>query len=294
MALPVLKLGSKGDNVKRLQKVLGIVADGNFGYGTRTAVMNFQKTNGLVADGVVGNLTWAKIIEKENGAKPVVGDKEYVYTKRSNGLHTVEIDGLKLKLVMEQTTGKKSKLKNLMNASFVWWTDYPKNTKAYPTSILIYDGKILRNAQPNGYDYQKKSPSYTNGVPTPVFIIFKNGNVKVLRRNSFTEAEANQIHLAVTGIDLLPIVSKDGFEPYVNFSSVAYKTMRVAIGYNPTTKKVVLAYRNNTTAYEMSNYMKSIGCNQAISIDSGGSANFDVEGKNINRTTRAMAAWITW
>ena len=59
MALPVLKLGSKGDNVKRLQKVLGIVADGNFGYGTRTAAMNFQKANGLVADGVVGNLTWA-------------------------------------------------------------------------------------------------------------------------------------------------------------------------------------------------------------------------------------------
>ena len=149
MALPVLKLGSKGDSVKRLQKALGIVVDGNFGYGTRTAVMIFQKANGLVADGVVGNLTWAKVIEKESGVNPVVEDKEYVYTKRSNGLHTVEIDGLKLKLVMEQTTGKKSKLKNLMNASFVWWTDYPKNTKAYPTSILIYDGKIIRNAQPN-------------------------------------------------------------------------------------------------------------------------------------------------
>lgn len=70
MALPVLKLGSKGDNVKRLQKVLGVIVDGNFGYGTKTAVMAFQKANGLVADGVVGNLTWAKVIEKESGAKP--------------------------------------------------------------------------------------------------------------------------------------------------------------------------------------------------------------------------------
>ena len=70
--------------------------------------------------------------------------------------------------------------------------------------------------------------------------------------------------------------------------------MSIAIGYNSTTKKVVLAYRNNTTAYEMSNYMRSVGCTMSCRLDSGGSGNFDVEGKNINRTSRAMAAWITW
>ena len=66
MADPVLKRGSKGDAVRRLQDLLrnpgdydpGAV-DGIFGSRTETAVKEFQTNNGLAADGVVGPASWA-------------------------------------------------------------------------------------------------------------------------------------------------------------------------------------------------------------------------------------------
>lgn len=56
-----LKKGSKGDDVARMQKVLGITADGDFGFGTLTALKKWQKNNGLAADGIAGPATQAKL-----------------------------------------------------------------------------------------------------------------------------------------------------------------------------------------------------------------------------------------
>lgn len=58
---PVLKLGDKGQEVRRLQSKLGIEVDGQFGYGTQKAVMQFQEKHGLEVDGKVGKATWAKL-----------------------------------------------------------------------------------------------------------------------------------------------------------------------------------------------------------------------------------------
>lgn len=57
----ILKLGSKGEEVKVLQGKLGLSPDGNFGPGTGAAVKAWQKTNGLKDDGVVGDATWTKM-----------------------------------------------------------------------------------------------------------------------------------------------------------------------------------------------------------------------------------------
>jgi putative chitinase len=57
----LLKVGSKGDDVKKLQTKLGLSADGSFGPGTESAVKKFQSTNGLTADGIVGESTWSKL-----------------------------------------------------------------------------------------------------------------------------------------------------------------------------------------------------------------------------------------
>ena len=43
----LLKKGSRGSEVKELQKALGEGADGIFGSGTEAAVKKFQKENGL-------------------------------------------------------------------------------------------------------------------------------------------------------------------------------------------------------------------------------------------------------
>jgi len=57
----ILKVGSKGEDVKKLQAKLGLGADGVFGSGTETAVKKWQSSNGLTADGIVGEGTWTKM-----------------------------------------------------------------------------------------------------------------------------------------------------------------------------------------------------------------------------------------
>ncbi len=63
---PVLKKGADGPAVKRLQKALNaanqaVAVDGDFGNGTKRAVMAFQAAHGLEADGIVGPATWAAL-----------------------------------------------------------------------------------------------------------------------------------------------------------------------------------------------------------------------------------------
>lgn len=55
----VLRLGSKGKLVKKIQRILNITADGDFGPMTEQAVKSWQAKNGLVADGIVGPKTLA-------------------------------------------------------------------------------------------------------------------------------------------------------------------------------------------------------------------------------------------
>ena len=57
----LLKVGSKGDDVKKLQTKLGTTADGVFGPGTEKLVKEWQTKNGLTADGIVGDGTWGKM-----------------------------------------------------------------------------------------------------------------------------------------------------------------------------------------------------------------------------------------
>lgn len=55
--METLKLGSKGDTVKKLQQLLNIKVDGVFGPNTEKAVREFQAKNKLTVDGIVGNNT---------------------------------------------------------------------------------------------------------------------------------------------------------------------------------------------------------------------------------------------
>lgn len=57
-------VGYKNKNLTKIvQEVVGVTADGKFGNGTKTAVVNWQKSMGLTADGVVGYNTWKKILK---------------------------------------------------------------------------------------------------------------------------------------------------------------------------------------------------------------------------------------
>jgi putative chitinase len=63
----VLKVGSEGADVKKLQEKLGVEAIGKFGPKTEAAVKAWQKANGLKDDGIVGDATWSKLFGE---AKP--------------------------------------------------------------------------------------------------------------------------------------------------------------------------------------------------------------------------------
>ena len=59
--LVLLRVGTRGDTVRKLQEALGIDADGKFGPATEKAVKAFQMANGLDVDGLAGPETLAKI-----------------------------------------------------------------------------------------------------------------------------------------------------------------------------------------------------------------------------------------
>lgn len=106
----LLKVGSRGKEVKELQEFLNIGADGIFGVGTKTSVQKWQANNNLVADGIVGPATWdamglattdnsEQIYTTENGLvverhflpigeyKSGPTDKEYVFLHHTAGWH---------------------------------------------------------------------------------------------------------------------------------------------------------------------------------------------------------------
>ena len=64
---PTVQYNSVNDYVKKLQSRLnelgydcGLV-DGDFGTGTKNAVIRYQRDKGLIADGVVGQQTWGAL-----------------------------------------------------------------------------------------------------------------------------------------------------------------------------------------------------------------------------------------
>lgn len=57
----IFKIGSRGEDVKKIQKALNCIPDGIFGPITDEAVKAFQKENSLTVDGIVGEKTWNKL-----------------------------------------------------------------------------------------------------------------------------------------------------------------------------------------------------------------------------------------
>jgi peptidoglycan hydrolase-like protein with peptidoglycan-binding domain len=54
----IVRLGSRGSWVEKLQAALGIEVDGIFGPGTKAALEQFQATEGLFVDGIAGRNTY--------------------------------------------------------------------------------------------------------------------------------------------------------------------------------------------------------------------------------------------
>jgi len=87
----LLKNGSKGDDVKKLQEKLGVEAIGTFGPKTEAAVKAWQKSNGLKDDGIVGDATWAKLFGESAPVATVI--KEDVVLPKGGPLNIEKLKG---------------------------------------------------------------------------------------------------------------------------------------------------------------------------------------------------------
>jgi len=89
----ILKIGSKGEDVKKLQSKLGLGADGIFGKGTEESVKSFQLKNGLTPDGLVGEGTWNKLFgDQQLITEPLV---PVVVPSTCASVGTLKLDKLK-------------------------------------------------------------------------------------------------------------------------------------------------------------------------------------------------------
>ena len=88
----LLKVGSKGEDVKKLQAKLGLGADGIFGKGTEEAVKAFQTKNGLNPDGLVGEGTWNRLFASQ---QIIAEPAPVVSTVQTSSLGGLKLERLK-------------------------------------------------------------------------------------------------------------------------------------------------------------------------------------------------------
>lgn len=103
--METIKLGSKGDTVKKLQKALNLTVDGDFGPKTDKAVREFQTKNKLTVDGIVGNNTWKALGITENTSKCI--DSSIIYKPLS--IHITKASRKPKYLAIHFTAGSNSK-----------------------------------------------------------------------------------------------------------------------------------------------------------------------------------------
>jgi putative chitinase len=87
----LLKNGSEGADVKKLQEKLGVEVIGKFGPKTEAAVKEWQKANGLKEDGIVGDATWAKLFGESAPVVAVI--KEDVIIPSGGSLNIEKLKG---------------------------------------------------------------------------------------------------------------------------------------------------------------------------------------------------------
>ena len=97
-----LKQGSKGGDVKLLQKYMGVTQDGIWGPKTTEAVKKWQTSNGLVADGIVGPKTWLKLIENDLKSGQLT-DADYI-----KAAVELDVEVAALKAIKEVESGGKA------------------------------------------------------------------------------------------------------------------------------------------------------------------------------------------
>lgn len=132
----MLKIGNKGEEVKRLQEALGINNDGIFGKQTEDAVKLFQKKNGLEVDGIVGDKTWAALGFKD----------EINIIKMPLGVHISKAPNREIKyLAIHFTAGSSSKAGSAKSVKHVFESRKASADFAVDDQDLVQFNPDLKN-----------------------------------------------------------------------------------------------------------------------------------------------------
>ncbi len=215
------------------------------------------------------------------------------YTKRIvDGILVVEIEPMLLRCKdMVLKSGKEliKEYRNFTNANFFLWEGGKiKKTIGW----LVSEGKILNSR------YEHKEYGW-KGNPKGTLLVRKDGTVEVgWKWDSDIEKVEKDIWFMVQGFNLYPpkMTIQDGLvKEGWTYDSVGYRTNRIAIGYNSTTKRVIITVEKNSNAEQAIITTAKMGCEgSAICLDSGLSCNAVVDGEEFITTDRQLANIIYW
>lgn len=167
--MEVYKRGDRGDKVKQIQKALGLIPDGIFGFATESAVKKFQKEHKLTVDGVVGPATLKVLMEQmDTDLSPIIkpvsvlGIEEYHLPKTEylNGKYKNEY------IILHHTAGHDDP-KQVVDC----WakdslgrvaTEFVIGGQRGMDGRKIYDGKIIRSYPEGCQAYHIGSCGSTN------------------------------------------------------------------------------------------------------------------------------------
>jgi N-acetyl-anhydromuramyl-L-alanine amidase AmpD len=157
LLMDVLKIGSRGEDVKKLQQLLvkagySVTVNSNFDLITEDAVEAFQKKNQLTPDGIVGNITWTKL-ENEKLVRPsfVINSTKFVLPTKN---YFQEIQK-KVSICLHHTAGwtiQKNSSANLASMNhFNWWTS--RDLHVSTAYSIDYYGNIYEHFDPKYWAY---------------------------------------------------------------------------------------------------------------------------------------------
>lgn len=157
----LLKIGSVGDEVKKLQAKLGLTPDGNYGPVTEAKVKEWQTQNNLTSDGIVGNISWGIMFpETTSTASAVIQPGNF----KLNNLSGLIPDPV---IAQIPDTAAKFNITNpLRLAHFLAQCSHESNEFTIVSENLNYSSKRLREI-------------FSRYIPDPLIDSYANNPVKI-------------------------------------------------------------------------------------------------------------------
>ncbi len=279
-----IKNGSRGEEVKELQKVLNSLGynvgaeDGIAGNNTIIGIRRFQIDYNLTVDGIAGKNTYNMLNQALNGKKPIV-NTNYIINRPDTQTTIVKIPHTQIKfidVILANTTTNRETLSSMQNRTGVdfiingglYWTD-TKN-RSYSLNLLIDEG-VQNNA---GIYSRFGLMIYQNNKYK--FDWYKwTSDLKDMMGGSPSLIINGKIDIDIVGMDSALITAR---HPRTALGMCNNYFYLVAIDGRRAGQKMY-----GMTINELANFMLGIGCNNAINLDGGGSTRLLHNGTILNK-----------